>query len=174
MRCGLMCITTKLILRFFVCFPTQRLICWFRTLKSVLFKKVLEYTFNSILMLKGLMDKQYNNNNYLLLSADSVIDMLHVVSQYSKICLELSLILSLMLRNVCVLNHFSHVRLSVTPMDFSSPGFSVHGILQARILECVAMSSSRGPYRPRDQTSVSCSSCIASRFFTTEPLGKPC
>ena len=57
------------------------------------------------------MDKQYNNNNYLLLSADSVIDMLHVVSQYSKICIESSLILSLMLRNVCVLNHFSHVRL---------------------------------------------------------------
>ena len=116
-------------LRFFVCFPTQRLICWFRTLKSVLFKKVLEYTFNSILMLKGLMDKQYNNNNYLLLSADSVIDMLHVVSQYSKICLELSLILSLMLRNVCVLNHFSHVQVfaSLSIVDCQAPlsmGFS--------------------------------------------------
>ena len=36
---------------FFVCFPTQRLIYWFRALKSVLFKQVLEYTFNSILML---------------------------------------------------------------------------------------------------------------------------
>ena len=42
---------------------------------------------------------------------------------------------------------------------------SVHGILQARILEWVAMSSSRGSSLPRGQTWVS---CIAGRFFTTE------
>ena len=40
---------------------------------------------------------------------------------------------------------------------------SVHGILQARILEWVAISSSRGSSQPRDQTQVS---CIAGRFFT--------
>ena len=48
-------------------------------------------------------------------------------------------------------------------------GSSVHGILQARILERVAISSSRASSRSRDWTSVS---CIASRFFTTEPPGK--
>ena len=37
-------------------------------------------------------------------------------------------------------------------MVCSLPGSSVHGILQARILEWVAMPSSRGPSRPRDQT----------------------
>ena len=43
----------------------------------------------------------------------------------------------------CMLNHFSRVTL-VNPMDCSPPGFSVCGILQARILEWVAMPSSRG------------------------------
>ena len=43
-----------------------------------------------------------------------------------------------------------------SPMDRSPPGSSVHGILQARILEWVAMSSSRGSSQPRDQTRVSC------------------
>ena len=37
-------------------------------------------------------------------------------------------------------------------MDCSPPGFSVHGILQARVLEWVAISSSRGSSRPRDLT----------------------
>ena len=41
------------------------------------------------------------------------------------------------------------------PMDCSSPGFSVHGILQARILEWFTISFSRGSSRPRDQTQVS-------------------
>ena len=41
------------------------------------------------------------------------------------------------------------------PMDCSLPGFSVHGILQARILEWVANPFSRGSSRPRDQTQVS-------------------
>ena len=47
-------------------------------------------------------------------------------------------------------------------MDYSPPGFSVYGILQARILEGVAISSSRGSSQPRDQTQVS---CIADRFL---------
>ena len=38
------------------------------------------------------------------------------------------------------------------PRDCSLPGSSVQGILQARILEWVAMPSSRGPSRPRDHT----------------------
>ena len=49
------------------------------------------------------------------------------------------------------------------PMDYSLPGSSVHGILQARILEWVAMPSSRGSSQPRVQTQVS---GIIDRFFT--------
>ena len=48
-------------------------------------------------------------------------------------------------------------------VDCIPPGSSVHGILQARILEWVAMPSSRGFSWPRDQT---CISCISCRFFT--------
>ena len=46
-------------------------------------------------------------------------------------------------------------------MDCSLPGSSVHEILQARILEWVAISSSRGSSRPSDQTCISYGSCIA-------------
>ena len=45
------------------------------------------------------------------------------------------------------------------PMDCSPLDFSVHGIFQARILERVAISSSRGYSWPRDRTHVSCVSC---------------
>ena len=38
------------------------------------------------------------------------------------------------------------------PLDCSPPGSSVHGTLQARILEWVATTSSRGSFQPRDQT----------------------
>ena len=51
----------------------------------------------------------------------------------------------------------------LTPMDCSLPGSSVHGIFQARILEWVAISFSRGSSWPTDWTQVS---CIAGRFFT--------
>ena len=60
------------------------------------------------------------------------------------------------------------------PMDYIPPGSSVHGILQARILEWVAISSSsRGSSPPRDRTCVSRGSCIAGRFFTNKPPGSP-
>ena len=49
------------------------------------------------------------------------------------------------------------------PVDCSLPGFSVHGILQAWILEWVTISFSRGSSWPRDRTQVS---CIGGRFFT--------
>ena len=42
------------------------------------------------------------------------------------------------------------------PLDCSSPYSSFHGILQARLLEWVAISSSKGASQPRDQTHVSC------------------
>ena len=49
------------------------------------------------------------------------------------------------------------------PMDCSPPGSSVHGIFQAKILEWIAISFSRGSSGPRDWTWVS---CTAGRFFT--------
>ena len=60
------------------------------------------------------------------------------------------------------------------PMDCSLPGSSIMGFFQARILEWVAISFTRGSSQPRDRTWVS---CIVSRDFTVwatrEVLGLP-
>ena len=54
-------------------------------------------------------------------------------------------------------------------MDCSPSGSPVHGIFQARILEWVVISFSRGSSWPRDQTM---SPALANRFFTIAPPGK--
>ena len=59
------------------------------------------------------------------------------------------------------------------PTDCNLPGSSVHGIFQARILEWVAISFSRGSFRPRDRISVSWSPALAGRFLPLAPPGKP-
>ena len=55
-------------------------------------------------------------------------------------------------------------------MDCSLPGSSLHGILQARVLEWVAISFSGGTSQPRDQTWVS---HIPGKRLSSEPPGKP-
>ena len=60
------------------------------------------------------------------------------------------------------------------PMACSPPGSSVHGILQASIMEWVAMPSSRGSSQPRDQTHVSYVSCIGRQvLYHYHHLGSP-
>ena len=56
-------------------------------------------------------------------------------------------------------------------MDCGPPDSSVHGILQARILERVAISFFRGSSNQRIELASSVSSALAGRFFTTEPPG---
>ena len=58
------------------------------------------------------------------------------------------------------------------PMDCSPPGSSVHGILQARILEWVAMPSSRGSSQARDWTQVSCTAGGLFTIWTTREAHK--
>ena len=58
------------------------------------------------------------------------------------------------------------------PLNCSPPGSSVHGIFQARILEWVAISFPKGSSQTRDQTHISCVSCIADRFFTHWAIGE--
>ena len=75
--------------------------------------------------------------------------------------------------NRCVLSHLSRVQLC-DPVDCSPPGSSVHGILQARILEGVAIPSCRGSSPPRDGTHVSCVSCTGKWVLYHEcHLGSP-
>ena len=65
-----------------------------------------------------------------------------------------------------MLSCFSRVRLFATH-GLNPPGSSVHGILQARIVEWVAMPTFRGSSPPRDQTRVSYLSCkLAGGFYT--------
>ena len=66
---------------------------------------------------------------------------------------------------VCVCTR-AHTQLCPTPcnlMDWSPPGASVHGNFQARILEWVAISSSKGSSWPRDQTHITCISSITPK-----------
>ena len=65
-----------------------------------------------------------------------------------------------------VLSHQSCLTLC-DPMHCSLPGSHVQGILQTRILEWVALPSSRRSSGPRDQTCVSSVSCIGRRVLTT-------
>ena len=52
-----------------------------------------------------------------------------------------------------------------SPMECNPPDSSVHGILQARILEWVAMPSSRGPSPPRDRIRISYFCCTGRLFL---------
>ena len=58
------------------------------------------------------------------------------------------------------------------PMGYSPPGSSVQGILQARILEWVAVPSIRGSSQPRDQTLISCVSSVGKQILSYCPTWK--
>ena len=70
----------------------------------------------------------------------------------------------------------SHSVMFVIPMDYSPSGSSVHGVLQARILEWVAIHFSRGSSQPRDLLNPGIepgSSALQADSLLSEPQGKP-
>ena len=69
-------------------------------------------------------------------------------------------------QNICLCSFMS----LCGPMDCSPLGSSVHGLYQARRLEKVATSYSRGSSWPRHRIRVSCESCIDRWFFTTSTI----
>ena len=73
----------------------------------------------------------------------------------------------------CFCSSVTQSCLTLYSVACSPPGFSVHGIFQARILEWVAVSSFRGSSWSRNWTHVSASPAFAGGFFTAEPPGKP-
>ena len=75
---------------------------------------------------------------------------------------------------MCVLGRVWLFATTCTVAHQAPPGKEKHGIFQARILQWVAISFSRGSSQPKDQTRISCVSCIGRWifFFTTEPYGK--
>ena len=74
-----------------------------------------------------------------------------------------------MFTNVPSVQSLSIVRLFETPWTIAQPGSSPQGILQARLLEWVAMSSSRGSSWPRDGTHVSCTGSLILYHWATRP-----
>ena len=68
------------------------------------------------------------------------------------------------LPEVCVCSVIQLCPTLCDPTDYSPPGSSVHGIFQTRILDWVAISSSRASSQPRDQTSISCVSFIGRQI----------
>ena len=75
---------------------------------------------------------------------------------------------------VCVCVLVAQLCLSLcSPMDCTPPGSSVHGILQARILEWIAISFCRRLSGPRDQTQVSCTAGRCFSIWTTREAQLP-
>ena len=94
-----------------------------------------------------------------------VLRQLHLLPYFSPLILKsfTFVILPLLIFCCCCCLVSQSCPTLCNPMDYSPPGSSVHGILQARTLEWVAIPSSRGSSWPRDQTQVS---LTAGRFFT--------
>ena len=74
---------------------------------------------------------------------------------------------------ICVFRSGVTDSLGPQELDYSPPDFSVHGIFQARILEWVAISYSRGFSNPVIKPASLVSLALAGRAFTTVPPGKP-
>ena len=120
---------------------------------------------------KGGMDWEVGVSRYKLLHTERISNKnLHYSTenniQYLRIKQQKRMFRKRMYMWMCVhvLSHFSSIWLFVTPWTVACQApLSRHGILQARILEWVAVLFFRGTSWPRDQTQVS---CIAGRFFT--------
>ena len=88
-----------------------------------------------------------------------VTDLKVLITRYSYIAVKHMCVCVCVCVRVCV-----HVCVLVTPscptvcypVDYNPPGSSVRGVLQARILEWIPISFSRGSSQPRDQTWMSC------------------
>ena len=80
-------------------------------------------------------------------------------------------------KNIYIYMHTKLLESSLTLcnlMDCSLPGSSVHEVLQARILKCVAMLSSKGSSKPRDRTHIFYASCISRQvLYHWHHLGSP-
>ena len=71
-----------------------------------------------------------------------------------------------------MLNHFSHFQLFVTPWTGACQAPLSTGILQAKILECIPLPSSRSLTFPATEPRFLMFPALVDEFFTTEPPGK--
>jgi len=88
---------------------------------------------------------------YSLFTFDIIVEIFGFKSVCVCVCVCVCVLVAQLCLTLCI------------PTDCSPPGFSVHGILQARILQWIAISFSGGTFQLRDRTLVS---YLAGRFFT--------
>ena len=114
---------------------------------------------------RGLISKKKNAQSFKTYSKSFISEVSVIGKVIFKFMTTLisSKIVSKYLLGFAAAESLSRVRLFVTPQTVAWEAPLSMGILQARILEWVAMISSRGSSRPRNRTRVS---CIAGRFFT--------
>ena len=145
----------------------QRSFMLFGKLDYSFVKSYLSWSPSPKLHFSNLLPSLYNT-----ISPSLSINQFFFINQDDKFCICLNVYWPWVKKNDFFLKFqfneyhwavLSHVWLFATPTDHSPPGSSVHGILQARILEWVAYPFSRGSSWPRDWTSVS---FTASGFFT--------
>ena len=115
---------------------------------------------------------------YMIISIIKAVNFCHITTYFCLSWHFLNLFDSWILFNITSCVCAMSLQLCPTlcnPMDHNLPGFSVHGVLQARILERVAMPSSRPSSQPRDQTRISYVSSIGRQVgsLPLAPLGKP-
>ena len=130
-----------------------------------------------ILLKFSLINKWSENPNNLYIMKNFIL-LIHQLFHLTSFSLSLRPLLTASLYWFSKLNWFEQRKAKVAqscPTLWDPIDYTVHGILQARILEWVAVPFSRGPSQPRDRTQVSCIvggfftqvSCIAGGFFTS-------
>ena len=135
------------------------------TAEGCLIAAPTETLWDSCLVSKILWYLRNSMERYILKKCYSSWRLTHWASPFSLCLLGWSCLYTVF--NMRAYSVTSVVSDSLWPyMECRPQGSSIHGIFQARILEWVAMSSSRGSSWPRDWTGVSCISCIAGGFFT--------
>ena len=111
-----------------------------------------------------LPQRKVSSSEHLAHSDDSLHALNTVVTQGGKVECSCK-------KQACMLSCFSRVQLFVTPWTVAG-GSSVHGIIQARILVWVAISSSKGSSQPRDRACIFCPA-LTGGFFTTSTTWEP-
>ena len=114
------------------------------------------------------------SDNFFFIEVQSVYNIVLVSNvEQSDSVTYISFFRLFFIVDYCVYAHVQSWLTLCDPINSSPPGFSVHGIFRARILEWVAISSSRGSSWPRDWTHVSCVSALAGGLYHWCHLGSP-
>ena len=131
-------------------------------------------SFTLYLAIYGVQNRSFICSNWKLNMPSKCSQDMGVLSLFPHLIDGMEALHLVLCHHQCVCAKSLQSCLTVQPYGlYSPPGSSVHGILQSRILERVAMPSSRGSSQPRDWTCILTSPALAGGFFTASHLGSP-